>query len=264
MHSQTQALNRALFDQVKGFESFNSLLDKYKAPETAAQASTTVAAAGFDVTGMDSTAIAAYVTRILNGDGMKNAAGELTAYGLATVAALNGVTGSLDTLGEAAANAAELLNSKLDLQAQIYELTGNKLDALTVREQQRAIELANMDESLRGFQTTLWGLQDAFGGVDDALDAVQRAIDAQKTSIQDRAGVQIAAIQRSIDSRQYAISAAQESITVLTGIFDDIAAAGPRLHRHEPKSGPRRHHAGCRKTQRRAVRSHSGQNRAVC
>lgn len=72
---------------------------------------------------------------------------------------------------EAAADAAELLNTKLDLQATLFELTGDKLAAAAVLEAQRNIELAALDPTLRSLQTEIWGLQDAAEAAAKATEA---------------------------------------------------------------------------------------------
>lgn len=63
--------------------------------------------------------------------------------------------------GTTTSNAAQILNDRLSLLAEIYKLTGDAAGAAAVLEQQHAIALAAMDPSLRELQTQLWGLQKA-------------------------------------------------------------------------------------------------------
>jgi len=177
------ASNQALFDQVKGFEKYNALASKFAVPETVAQATTKVTAAGLKVDGLDTAGIAAYVTAILNGPGMKDAAGKLTDYGLQTVAAIDGVSDSLITLGEsadtAAAKSAEIAAANLTLQQQIDVLRGTT----TQKEVDRANTLATMtaslgsttDDTTIALQKTVWGLEDMAEAARNTEDAMSRA-----------------------------------------------------------------------------------------
>lgn len=80
-------------------------------------------------------------------------------------------------------SAADILSQKLALLAQIYELTGDKVAALAILEQQHAIALAALDPSLRALQTELWGLQAAAAAAAEAarLAAEQQAKAKQYT-----------------------------------------------------------------------------------
>ena len=172
--------NRALFDQVKGFDKYNSLTAKFKTPETVAQATSKVTAAGFDVSGKDSAAIATYVTDILNGPGMKTATGELTAYGLKTVDSLTGVADSLGVLGDAAdaysAKTAEIEAAKLSAQQQIDILTG-KSTQLEIERANALAEANRVDASggLAQLVTTLYNLKDAANAAANAASSLSLA-----------------------------------------------------------------------------------------
>lgn len=73
----------------------------------------------------------------------------------------------VDTTGGAgggdtdASAAAKLLSDRLELLAKIAELTGDRVGAAAILEQQRAIVLQNLDPTLVDLTKTLWGLQDA-------------------------------------------------------------------------------------------------------
>lgn len=86
----------------------------------------------------------------------------------AATAAAESAAQAAQAQAEAAAQAAqeqarkdiETQKSRLGLQSSIYALTGEKTAAALVLAQQRAMDLAALDPSLRELQSTLWGLQD--------------------------------------------------------------------------------------------------------
>jgi len=112
----------------------------------------------------------------------------------------------------------QVLNDKLSLQAQIYELTGDKVAAAAITEQQRAIELAKLDVTLRPLQTTLWGLQDAATSAATALETANTALDKSKTTSDDA----YAALERAVSAQKTVV---QETISNVTSIIDSIDSA---------------------------------------
>jgi len=97
------------------------------------------------------------------------------------------------------AAAAEAANSLLTLQAQIYELTGDKAGAAAVLAQQHANALKELDPALRTATEQLWGLQAAakgveqvkaiaaalVTGVESAFTALQSVVGREKALLQD-------------------------------------------------------------------------------
>lgn len=83
------------------------------------------------------------------------------------------------TGNNAAADAAKLLDDQLALQAQIYELLGDKAGAAAVLEAQHAIALAKLDPSLRGLTTQLWALQAAAAAAAKAAEFAKAKTDLQ-------------------------------------------------------------------------------------
>jgi len=156
--------NRALFDQVQGFKSLKSLRETFAVPQTATQAGAAVSAAGYNVNGLDTAGIASYITGILNAPGMLDASGDLTAAGLATVATLNGLTGSLKTLGTAGDKAAEkektIAATKQGLQDQLNVLNKNLTQTQVDRANIEAKLILETDATTAAMQKMVWGLQD--------------------------------------------------------------------------------------------------------
>jgi hypothetical protein len=82
------------------------------------------------------------------------------------LAALTTTLWGLQDAAKKAADAAKLTNDKLSVQAQIYELTKDKVAAASVLEQQRLTTLAELNKQdasgeLGRLTQTLWGLQDS-------------------------------------------------------------------------------------------------------
>jgi hypothetical protein len=158
------ASNRALFDQVQGFKTLASLQSQFSVPQTATQASASVSAAGYNVTGMDTSGIASYITGILNAPGMLTSTGDLTAAGLSTVATLNSLTDALKILGTEGDKAAEQVKTnaatKAGLQDQLNVLNGN----MTQSEVDRANTLEDLtkagDTASISLQKMVWGIED--------------------------------------------------------------------------------------------------------
>jgi len=110
------------------------------------------------------------------------------------------------------AAALEVTNSLLDIQAKIYELTGNKAGAAAVLVQQQANALAALDPALRGATQQLWSLEAAakateklksdastlLGNVDGAFSALERVVRREKSLVDER----IAAEKKIVDKHQ--------------------------------------------------------------
>jgi hypothetical protein len=91
---------------------------------------------------------------------------------------------------KAAADALATSNSLLDIQAQIYQVTGDKAGAAAVLEQQHIAALAAMDPALRGATEQLYAVQAAAASQQAAADAlsgfaqgIQATVDAAKSAI---------------------------------------------------------------------------------
>lgn len=81
----------------------------------------------------------------------------------------------LEGAAKAATDSAKLYGDKLDVQAEIYKLTGDSAGAAAIKEQQRQIALANLmtqdpTGELAGLTQQLWDLQDAAAGVTETID----------------------------------------------------------------------------------------------
>jgi hypothetical protein len=74
---------------------------------------------------------------------------------------------------------AQILDQKLQMQAELYKLTGNAAGAAAVLEQQHAIALAKLDPSLRQLQTDLWAAQAAADAAAKALEFANAKTDLQ-------------------------------------------------------------------------------------
>jgi tape measure domain-containing protein len=176
LNRQRDALNAsnvAIFNQVQGFTKFNALNDRYKAPETAAQATAAVAAAGYNVDGLDSAGIAAYITELLGGAGMKNAAGELTTAGVAAVTAITNLASSFDVLGAATAKALELAKTNLGWTQQLSVLRGTQ----TQTEIDRFNALAAVsDEATKALMRLVYAQTDLNAANDKSLDDAKSTV----------------------------------------------------------------------------------------
>jgi tape measure domain-containing protein len=101
-------------------------------------------------------------------------------------------------------------NSLLSIQAQIYDLTGNKAGAAAVLSQQHINALAALDPALRGATQNLWDLQAAakateqvktaaaalMSGVDGAFSALQKVVERQKKATQEEIDVRTKAVEK--------------------------------------------------------------------
>lgn len=104
-----------------------------------------------------------------------------------------------DVDADRAEKAGEVAAKLLDLQAEIYELTGDRAGAAAVLAQQHAVALAQLDPALRGATQRLWDLQAAasavdqvkvdantlLSGVDAAYAVLQRVTNRQKEALQE-------------------------------------------------------------------------------
>lgn len=107
-------------------------------------------------------------------------------------------------VAQAAKNAIDTQNSLLDLQSQIYALTGDKAAAAAVLEEQHAIALAALDPALQGATQNLWNLQAAatatstaksdssalLSNVDTAYSTLDTVIQREKDALQKRIDVE--------------------------------------------------------------------------
>lgn len=82
----------------------------------------------------------------------------------------------LEDAAEAAAKAAALLDQRLEMEARVAELSGDKAWAAAIKYQQQQIALAKLDPSLRALQTRLWELE-------AAAEAAAKAEEFRKTKM---------------------------------------------------------------------------------
>lgn len=138
---------------------------------------------------------------------------------------------ALEDAAKAAAEAAKLLDDKLSLQAQYYALIGDKAMSADILAQQRAIELAKLDPSLRGLQTTIWKLQDAAKIIEemnktlaqmDAVKAFSRGITDAINSIKAEQGDFASGIATSVSR----VVEARDKLKNAVGVEEQLAAAG--------------------------------------
>jgi len=140
------------------------------------------------------------------------------------------------------ATALETANSLLSLQAQIYELNGNKAGAAAVLAQQQAIALAALDPALRGATLQLWGLQAAakateqvktdaaalMGGVDGAFSVLQKVVERQKKALQEEINVRTKSIQ-TIEALSQSLRSTLDGMTVQGREVEDRQAAQAQI-----------------------------------
>jgi hypothetical protein len=133
-------------------------------------------------------------------------------------------------------------NSLLSIQAQIYELTGNKAGAAAVLSQQHINALAALDPALRGATQNLWGLQAAakaadqvkavaaalMTGVDGAFSALQKVVERQKKATQEEIDVRTKAVEKT-RSLSEALRSTLDGLTVAGTEKNDRAAAQAQI-----------------------------------
>lgn len=108
--------------------------------------------------------------------------------------------------------AAQEAKDILDLQSQLYDVTGNKAAAAALLEQQHAAALAGMSPALAGATRALWDAQAAATATQDALGAVSKAYSNVQTIIDAQKDVLNAAYQTATDGLQSSIDALTESV----------------------------------------------------
>ena len=133
-------------------------------------------------------------------------------------------------------------NSLLSIQAQIYDLTGNKAGAAAVLSQQHINALAALDPALRGATQNLWDLQAAakateqvktaaaalMSGVDGAFSALQKVVERQKKATQEEIDVRTKAVEKT-RSLSEALRSTLDGLTVAGTEKNDRAAAQAQI-----------------------------------
>ncbi|MBD8725778.1 tape measure protein [Oxalobacteraceae sp. CFBP 13708] len=133
-------------------------------------------------------------------------------------------------------------NSLLSIQAQIYELTGDKAGAAAVLSQQHINALAALDPALRGATQNLWDLQAAakateqvktaaaalMSGVDGAFSALQKVVERQKKATQEEIDVRTKAVEKT-RSLSEALRSTLDGLTVAGTEKNDRAAAQAQI-----------------------------------
>ena len=111
-------------------------------------------------------------------------------------------------------------NSLLTLQAQIYQLTGDKAGMAAVLQKQHIAALAAADPALRSYIETLYAVENAakttqgkkdvaaglIAGVDDAFAVLQRIAAAEKARAAEAHNLEMTRLQESIDAESTAIA----------------------------------------------------------
>ncbi len=140
------------------------------------------------------------------------------------------------------AAALQASNSLLGIQAQIYELTGDKAGAAAVKVLQQANALAALEPALRGATATLWGLQAAAqaaqlisadagkleSGIDSAYATLRRVVDAQKQAMQDEITVRTKAVEK-VKSLSDALRGSLDSMSVSGREAEDRGVAQAQI-----------------------------------
>lgn len=140
------------------------------------------------------------------------------------------------------AAALETSNSLLDIQAKIYELTGDKAGAAAVLAQQQANALAALDPALRGATLQLWGLEAAakatekvktdasslMSGVDGAFSVLQKVVERQKKALNEEIDVRTKSIQK-IEALSQSLRSTLDSMTVQGREAEDRQAAQAQI-----------------------------------
>jgi len=127
------------------------------------------------------------------------------------------------------AAAAQVSASLLSVQAQIYELTGNKAGAAAVLAMQHADALAAMDPALRGATQNLWDLQAAAKAAEQvktAAAALFTIVDGAYSAMQSVAERQKKALKADIDIRTKAIEKTKSLSDALRGSLDSMSVTG--------------------------------------
>ena len=161
---------------------------------------------------------------------------------------LKGMDASLRPLKERAyaledeAAALNTANSLLSIQAQVYELTGDKAGAAAVLAQQHVNALAALDPALRGATQNLWDLQAAakavdkikadaaalMTGVDGAYSALQKVVERQKKAMQEDIDVRTKSVEK-IKSLSEALRSTLDGLTVVGAEKEDRQAAQAQI-----------------------------------
>jgi len=133
-------------------------------------------------------------------------------------------------------------NSLLGIQAQIYELTGDKAGAAAVLAMQHVNALAELDPALHGATQNLWDLQAAakatenmktdatalLGGVDGAYSVLQKVVERQKKALNEEIDVRTKSIQK-IEALSQSLRGTLDSMTVSEPTKDDRGAAQAQI-----------------------------------
>ena len=140
------------------------------------------------------------------------------------------------------AAALETSNSLLDIQAKIYELTGDKAGAAAVLAQQQANALAALDPALRGATLQLWALEAAakatekvktdaaslMSGVDGAYANLQKVVERQKKALKEDIDVRTESIKK-IEALSQSLRSTLDSMTVSEPAKADRQAAQAQI-----------------------------------
>jgi tape measure domain-containing protein len=123
------------------------------------------------------------------------------------------------------AKALETANSLLAIQAQMYEISGDKAGAAAVLEKQHAAALAALDPALRGATLQLWAVQkaaDAISQVKADASTLLGNVDGAFTALQSVVNRQKAVAQQGIDAATASIAAHKALTDSLHGTLDSM------------------------------------------
>jgi hypothetical protein len=140
------------------------------------------------------------------------------------------------------AGALATANSLLSIQAQIYELTGDKAGAAAVLSLQHVNALAELDPALRGATRNLWDLQAAakaaeqvktaaaalLTGVDGSYSALQSVVERQKKALKEDIDIRTKAVEKT-KSLSEALRSTLDGLTVAGTEKNDRAAAQAQI-----------------------------------
>lgn len=116
----------------------------------------------------------------------------------------------------ASESAQRLASQRQSLELDLLDATGRGAEALAIR---RQLELAAMDESLRGLQQNIWTAQDAAQAQEQLAEAQQAAADAARSAaenafgkLQESANAEKSRLQSALDARLSTISSERQAL----------------------------------------------------
>jgi len=121
--------------------------------------------------------------------------------------------------------AAQAAKDVLDVQSQLYDVTGNKAAAVALLEKQHADALSGMAPALANATKALWNAQAAAAATKGALDTVSNAYTALQAVVGKEKDKLNEAYTASSDVLQLGIDAATAAVTKLSSLSQDLHSA---------------------------------------